>query len=499
MSPRRACAAVALALLVSACATRAAVPAPPAAAARTALEALQAELDALFMAPAVQHAHWGIKVVSLRDRSVVYSQNPAEFLIPASNQKFLTTVAAAERLGWDFRFTTRVLATAPIGSDGTLNGDLIVVGDGDPTINPRHPERWNAFDRWAMTLKEKGLRVVAGNIVGDDNAFAEPGWGVGWAWDNLQDGYGAPIGALQYNENQIEVMVGPGLSPGLPAIIATSPIGSGMVIVNSVQTAAADAVSAVDLARLPGTPHLHVRGQIAAGAKPVTVLGAVHNPTTFYLEGLREALGRHGIVVSGSMADIDALHEEPATDGRIELIVDRSATLLEMIDVLMKWSRNGYAETLLAALAPPGEAATGTRGLETVRTTLAAFGLPPESYLPRDGSGLSRYDYISADALTTLLASLAAHPTHAEPYRSTLPVAGVSGTLANRMKGTAAEGRVVAKTGSLSNVRSLSGYLTTAAGEPMVFAILVNNFRVSNAEIDAITDKALARIVDFAR
>lgn len=492
-------ATLALAALLASCAARASVAVSPPATDPTPLAALQSELRALFTAPAIQHAHWGIKVVSLRDRSVIYSQNPAEFLIPASNQKVLTSAAAAERLGWDFRFTTRLLATGPLGPSGVLNGDLLIVGDGDPTINPRHPDRWGVFDRWAEELKDKGLRTISGNVVGDDNAFAEPGWGVGWAWDNLQDGYGAPIGALQYNENQIEVIVGPGMNDGAAAIIATSPIGSGIFVVNEVKTGAADGPTAVDLARVPGTPFLHVRGQIAAGGKPVTVLAAVHNPTEFYLEALRDVFARHGIAVAGSMTDIDELKEPPNTEGHVELLVDRSPPLLEIVDVLMKWSRNGYAETLTAMLSSSGQPASSARGLETVKQVLTGFGLAPDAYLPRDGSGLSRYDYVSADALTTLFAAIAANPTHAERFRSTLPVAGVSGTLANRMKGTPAEGRVAAKTGSLSNVRSIAGYLTTAAGEPMVFAILVNHFAVTNAEIDAITDKALVRLIEFAR
>ena len=489
--------ALALGVLSASCAARATATSTPAA--ESPLARLQGELEALFTAPAIQHAHWGIKIVSLRDQSVVYSQNPAEFLIPASNQKVLTSAAAADKLGWDYRFTTRVMATGPIGPSGILNGDLVIVGDGDPTINPRHPDRWGIFDAWAEALKAKGLRTISGNVVGDDNAFAEPGWGVGWAWDNLQDGYGAPIGALQYNENQIEVIVGPGMSEGAPAVIATSPIGSGVFVVNKVSTVAADAPTAVDLARVPGTPFLHVRGQVAAGGKPAMVLAAVHNPTEFYLEALRDVFARHGIAVSGSMTDIDELREPPKTEGNIELLVDRSPPLLEIVDVLMKWSRNGYAETLTAALSSPGQPASSARGLDTVRQVLTGFGLPPDAYLPRDGSGLSRYDYVSADALTTLLAAIAANPTHADRFRSTLPVAGVSGTLANRMKGTPAESRVVAKTGSLSNVRSIAGYLTTASGEPMAFAILVNHFKVTNAEIDAITDKALVRLVEFAR
>jgi serine-type D-Ala-D-Ala carboxypeptidase/endopeptidase (penicillin-binding protein 4) len=492
-------ATVALALLLVCCAAHAAAPSPDQSRAPEALEALQHELRTIFTTPTVQHAHWGIKIVSLRDGTVIYSQNAAEFLIPASNQKLLTVAAAAERLGWDYRFTTRFLATGPIGPSGILNGDLVIVGNGDPTINPRHPDRWGVFDQWAEALKEKGVRTIAGNVVGDDDAFAEPGWGVGWAWDNLQDGYAAPVGALQYNENQIEVVVGPGMADGAAAIVGTSPIGSGIFIVNKVTTVAAGTPSAVELARIPGTPYLHVRGRIAAGGTPVTVLAAVQNPTEFYLEALRDVFARHGITVSGSMTDIDELREPPKTEGNIELLVDRSPPVLEIADVLMKWSRNGYAETLLAAMAPPGEAANGTRGLETMRTTLTGFGLPPDSYLPRDGSGLSRYDYVSADALTTLLAAIASNPIHAERYRSTLPVAGISGLLANRMKGTPAEGRVAAKTGALTNIRSLAGYLTTVSGEPMAFAILVNNFQVPSRDIDAITDRALARIVEFAR
>jgi D-alanyl-D-alanine carboxypeptidase/D-alanyl-D-alanine-endopeptidase (penicillin-binding protein 4) len=495
----RIAAIIALALVLSACAARAPARPPSPAAAVSATDALQRDLTALFSAPAVQHVHWGVHVVSLRDGATLFSHNAPEFLIPASNQKILTVAAAAERLGWDYKFTTRLMATGPIGGDGVLDGDLVIIGDGDPTINPRHPDRWGVFDRWAEALKARGIKAIAGNVIGDDNRFDEPGWGVGWAWDNLQDGYGAPVGALQYNENQAEVIVGPGMGPGAPGIIATSPIGSGIFVVNKVVTATADGESAISLSRLPGTPFLHVGGQIADAAKPVTVLAAVHNPTEFYLEALRDVFTRHGIEVMGSMTDIDELREPPRTEGNIELYVDRSPPLSEIADVLMKWSRNGYAETLLHALAPPDQPATGTRGMPAMRDALTALGLTPDGYLPRDGSGLSRYDYVSAQSLTRLLTALHTHPTHAAPFRATLPVAGISGTLASRMKATPAEGRVLAKTGTLSSVRSIAGYLTTAAGETITFAMLANNFQVPNAEIDAITDNALVRLVGFAR
>ena len=165
----------------------------------------------------------------------------------------------------------------------------------------------------------------------------------------------------------------------------------------------------------------------------------------------------------------------------------------------MKWSRNEYAETLLRALSPPGKPATSEAGLEVLREQLRVWGIPREYYQASDGSGLSRTSFVTAEALSRLLTYIWADPKHADLFRGTLPVAGVSGTLAERLKGTPAEKRVWAKTGSLSGVRTLSGYIVTLAGEPLVFSILVNNYRVPTAEIDAIVDKALIKLVEFRR
>ena len=494
-----------MALCLHGCASRsapAAVPPAPRAAVDTpgpaALERLQADLQALFTAANVNHAHWGVHVVSLRTGDPLYSLDARKFFIPASNEKIVTTAVAAERLGWDHRFTTRILATSPISPTGTINGDLIVVGDGDPSINPRHPARWQVFDEWAAALHDRGLRMVTGNLIADDDRFAEPGWGAGWAWDDMQYGYSAQVTALQFNENEVDILVGPGIEPGAPGTIATSPAGSGVFPVNLVTTGAAGGESRIDIDRQPGSPYLNVRGRIAVGAAPVTVTAAVDNPTRFYVNALEAALGRHGILVAGNATDLDELHERPAREHLTELIVDRSPPLPEIADVLMKWSRNGYAETLLMALAPTSEPATAATGLAALRETLSAWGLQDE-IAARDGSGLSRYDALTPHALTALLRRIAGDPSRLEIFRSTLPVAGVSGSLADRMKGTSAEGRVAAKTGSMSGVRALSGYLTTSDGEPLAFSFLVNNYRVASSEIDAVMDRALVRLVSFSR
>ncbi len=460
-------------------------------------EQLRRDLRAIFAEKTVDHGLWSISVQSLKWGETLYSYNSFRLQVPASNQKLLTAVVAAERLGWDYRYTTRVFATGPISGDGTLDGDLVVVSNGDPTINPRHPQRWAAFDDWAKQLAAKGVRLVGGQLIGDDNAFAEPGWGLGWAWDDIAHGYGAPVGALQYNENQVELLIGPGLEAGARAVISVSPPGSGLTIDHAVVTAAAGAESGVTLERIPGSPILKVRGQVAAGAAPISTFAAVPNPTLLYLNALREALARHGIFVGGHSLDIDDLRTPPDMSKATQLIEDRSAPLSEIIDVTLKWSRNLHAETLLRSIAPPGEPATAEGGLKNLAETLRKMGISPEFYLARDGSGLSRYDYLTADALIWLLTYTWLDPGLGETFRAALPVSGVTGNIAQRLKNTPAHGRVWAKTGSMSQVRSLSGFIVTAEGEPLVFAFMVSGFRVPSREIDAAMDKALLRLVEF--
>lgn len=483
----------------AACATRDASPTLNTGPGYTAVvEQSRKDLQGLFNRSAIDHANWAVSIQSLRTGETIYAQNALKLMVPASTQKLLIAAVAAERLGWDFRFTTRLLATGPI-DNGILDGDVIVSSNGDPTINPRHAERWRVFDDWGVALRAQGIRAVNGRVVGDDNAFEEPGWGIGWSWDDLQYGYGAAAAALQYNEGQVDVTIGPGLASGNPAIVFTSPPGHGMHVVNGATTIAPDAETRVGVGRLPASNRLDVAGDIAAGSRPLSLTTSVPNPTALYVNALRDALGRQGVYVSGGTADIDDVKPAPDLTKATELLVDHSPPLLDIIDVTLKWSRNEYAEALLRAVAPPDRPASDRAGLEVMNEQLRAFGIMPEHYLARDASGLSRMDLVSATAMTALLTYIWMDPKHSELFRSTLPVAGVSGTLAERLKDTPAQNRVWAKTGTMSNVRGLAGYVVTLAGEPLVFAILVNNYRVPTAEIDATIDRALLRLVSLQR
>ena len=491
---------VALVLFIGACAPKTAAPVttPPAGARLSPEEQLRRDLQSIFTDSAVDHAVWSVSVQSLKQGGTLYSLNSSRMLTPASNQKLITSAVAADRLGWDYRYTTKIYSTGTL-TDGDLDGDLVIVSNGDPTINPRHPERWGAFDAWAKELYAKGIRRVGGHLIGDDNAFAEPGYGFGWAWDDLVTGYGAAVGALQYNENQIELMILPGPEAGARAIISQSPPGGGMLLDHGVTTVAAGQPSRITVERSPGSAMLRVIGQVAIDSPPITELAAVPNPTLFYLNALRATLERHRILVGGNTLDIDEQRVKPDYSRATLLLEDQSPTLDAVIDVCLKWSRNEYAETMLRSLAPAGAEATAEAGLTVVNETLLNWGVKPELYVARDGSGLSRNDYIAPEALIGLLTRIWRDERHREKFQLTLPQSATSGTLENRMKDTPAAGRVWAKTGSMSNVRSLSGFLLTLDGEPLVFSIIVNGYHVPSTRIEAAMDEALVRLVKFPR
>lgn len=450
--------------------------------------------DRVLAGAAFDRATTALVVRSLATGESLYDRNGRSWLVPASTMKVLATVAAAERLGWDFRFETRLVAMGPL-VDGTLQGDLLVAGTGDPTINPRHPERLRAFDDWARALAARGVRRVAGRIVGDDSAMP-PAWGIGWAWDDLATGYGAAYGALQFNDNEVEVRVAPGPTPGAPPVVTLSPSAHDFQLDVRAVTAAEGTAPSLVTTRVPGTRVLEVQGRVPLGGAPLTDMVAVANPTAFFAAAFRAALIAQGIAVDGAAMDIDDCPERPrASDGSV-LHVDLSPPLREIVAPMLQWSRNSYAETLVTALDLDAPAATDD-GLTELRASLRRLGVADEGYHVRDGSGLSRNDYLSAAALADTLAAAWAREAWRTPLLAVLPEAGRPGTLSRRLAGTAAAGHVRAKTGSMSNVRSLAGFVTTTAGEPLVFAFICNGFTTRGSDIDAGVDQILEALVSL--
>lgn len=462
------------------------------------------DLERTFAAPALSHAVWSVLVESLDTGEVVYRLNPDTLVVPASNMKVVSMAAAATRLGWDFRFETRLETRGPV--DGaTLHGDLVVVGGGDPTINARNGDRDAVFAAWADALRQAGITRIDGRIVGDDNAFDDERYGHGWAWDDFAFGYQAPIGALQFNENVVEVVVRAGASPGERATVELRPSVSDLVPVSRVVTGEAAAEADIAIARFPGRAELEVRGVIPVGGKDVVRTAAVDNPTLYFVRALREALITRGVDVTGPAVDIDDLPDPPTADPLAPdsqprlLATHHSPPLSEVGKPLMKSSQNLYAETVFRALSlRPGPASVAA-SQKVVDELMAGWGIGVGQYAVADGSGLSRHNYLSASALVRILRAMGREPANLQALQATLPVAGLDGTLSSRMKATRAVGNAAAKTGTLRSVRSLSGYVTTRDGERLTFAMIANNFQAPTSAVDAVVDSAVDQLAGFSR
>jgi D-alanyl-D-alanine carboxypeptidase/D-alanyl-D-alanine-endopeptidase (penicillin-binding protein 4) len=487
---------------------------------------LQRDIDAILGDPALERGFWGVLIKSLKTGETLFSLNARKLMMPASNMKIITLAAAAERLGWDYTYETRVL-TSGLLEGGTLAGDLIVVGSGDPSFTAADGMADRVFGDWAERLEQLDVHTIAGHVVGDDQAMEDRTLGFGWSWDDLPDDYAAGVSALQFNENMVRVTVSPGPSAGDAAGVAIAPPGSGLTILSSVTTGAPGNAPSIVTNRLPGNPRLELLGTIPLGSPPAVASVSVDNPALFFVNVLRNALIAHGIDVrapavvvrSGSPCPPDPFGGDPGNpDALLRLPSDphaaprcaqhspvrlvatyRSAPLSTLAQRLMKGSQNQYAETLLKTVGGTTGAPTADGGRTVTQATMERWGVKASSVIQRDGSGLSRYDYVTPEALVAVLAHVNDVDRLRGPFVAALPIAGRDGTLANRMKGTPAEGNARAKTGSMSNVRSLSGYVTSADGETLVFAIIANNFDMPSELVVRSSDAIVVRLSQFRR
>ena len=466
---------------------------------------LTSDLDAIFDDPIIARGLIGVRIDSLTSGENIYKRNDDKLVMPASNMKILTMATAAEKLGWDFTYKTKLEAAGTVGN-GVLHGDLVVTGGGDPTIVSNDGGPAPLFAEWGAALRTAGITRVDGRVIGDDSFFDDDNIGMGWAWDDLVFGYSAGISGLSYNENQVVARVAAGAAPGAAASITLSPSRNhGLNVINRVTTVArpADATgtdprlrASVSYDRAPGSNDLIVTGTIPMGANPVSQDVAVENPTLFFVTALRDALNDQGISVHGDAVDADML-KEPIAGARMSIATRTSPPLSVIGPYFMKASQNFVAETLLKTLGAVVKGqGSAVAGRSVVLETLKSWGVPEDAIVMRDGSGLSRYNYVTTGAIVTMLTRMWKNESLRGHFAAALPVAAHDGTLSNRMKNTWLDAHVQAKTGTIANVRSLSGYLETKSGERVVFSIIGNHFTVPSARIDAIAEKALALIAE---
>jgi len=477
-------------VLACARAPAAVTPARPA----TPLQQLTHDITAAIEAPGVRRAAWGIVVDSLDRGERLFTLNPDTLLVPASTVKLVSLASAVDAVGWEFRYETALGATGPIVG-GVVQGDLVVAGSGDPSIGGRGGADLRG---WIDALTAQGVRRIEGRVIGDDDSLEEPRPQLAWAWDDLGYATGALFGALNYAENRMEVVVSPAASAGEPPTLAAAPEAAARPLRNRAVTGAAGSVQLLWPEQRPAEPFLTIGGSIPAGAMPARLQVAVGNPTAWFAAALRHALVAAGIEVTGEAYDVDEVVPRPASANAAVLYTHRSPTLAELAQPMLEESINLYGEAALRLNVPRGVFPTNDAALEGLRTRLAAWGIPDDAWQIIDGSGLSRRNAVAPEVLVAVLRRMH-DASGGSPWMTALPVAGRDGTLETRMRGTPAAGNVRAKTGTMSNVRSLAGYVRTRDGETLAFAIMADGFEGSGAAAVEAIDRIAVRLATFSR
>jgi D-alanyl-D-alanine carboxypeptidase/D-alanyl-D-alanine-endopeptidase (penicillin-binding protein 4) len=451
---------------------------------------LAARIDSILASAPYSRAHWGIAVADARTADVVYERAADKLFIPASNLKLVVATTAAKLLGADFAYRTRLLAGGPI-PDGILGGDLIVSGSGDPTISGRYADgnRTAVLEAFADSLAARGVRVVAGDIVGDDTAWDTDRVRGDWEQYDLLWWYAAPTGALGFNDNSIDFFVRPG-AIGRPAAITWHPETTHFVFSNRTRTVARGETKTLDFDRVPGTDTIFAYGRIPADAAAREENFAVVDPALYTATVLREVLERKGIDVRGRPRSLSRPASTPA--GATPLVTYRSGDLSTILGPVLRNSQNWFAEQLLKTLGRErGNDGSWDEGLRIEREFLTSrVGLDASEFRLRDASGLSAGNLITPRALTRLL-RWARDSVPGGLMVDALPVAGArTGSLRTRLEGL----DVRAKTGSIGNVAALSGFVTTAGGRDLVFSIIANETGLPTSRVTEAID-AIVRIV----
>ncbi|AFY34000.1 D-alanyl-D-alanine carboxypeptidase/D-alanyl-D-alanine-endopeptidase [Calothrix sp. PCC 7507] len=434
---------------------------------------LRASVDAVINRPLLSRARWGILVETLTSRQSLYSRDAQKYFTPASNAKLLTTAAALQHLGANFRIRTSIYQDA--------QGILRVVGRGDPSLSDTQ------LRTLAKQLQQKGITQIK-QLIADDSYIQGEIVNPTWEWEDVQSDYGAPISSFILNENAFSLKLSP-QAVGKPLQISWTDINEAKQwrIVNQSITIEKNQPSYIGVSRdLSGTV-LQIKGNLAANTEPYLVTLPVVDPNYYFLRRFRTILATEKIILGQTFVGTGNNNQQ-------EIAFVESPLLSKLLAETNANSNNLYAEALLRALAVNQPKVknknTDDIGLEVLKASLTKLGVDPANYVLVDGSGLSRRNLVAPEALVQTLRGIAKTPV-ASVYRASLPVAGKNGTLKDRFQGTSAEGIVQAKTGTLTGAVSLSGYVNGLNYEPLVFSIMVNQ----NEQPASVVRQAIDEIV----
>lgn len=450
---------------------------------------LRHSIDSLLAAPETRSARWGVLIVDPDRGDTLYSHDAGKLLVPASNQKILTAAIALDALGPDYRYETPFIV-AGVVRGGVLEGNLLVQGRGDPTVSDHIAgDAMLPLQAAADSVAARGITRIRGRLLPFGNAFPDANIGHAWEHDDLATSSGAAIDELLFNEGIARVIVVAGTGVGDTVTARTAPARTFPRL--RVLATTADSIGPDSIARLTAVKDTLLGDVVVAGTIPqgdsASLTVAFRDPAAAYLAALREALSDRGVVVEDSSIVTDSSSMDT-------LFVLRSPPLSEILAAFLKPSQNQIGEVLFKTVAlVKTDTGTARVARRIFGDRLRAWGAAEDGFLVWDGSGLSRQDLVSPETLIRVLDTMRRHQ-HFETYYDAFPVAGVDGTLRTRMRGTPAEANARGKTGTLSNVRSLSGYVTTADGRLLLYSVLCNNYLVPTAYVSRVQDTIAVRL-----
>jgi len=463
-------------------------------------------VEKLLEAPPVDKGEWGLLVLDAATGDTLYEKNADKYFVPASNMKLLTTALALDTLGPEFKFRTTIETNGTLAPDGKLSGDLILVGRGDPNLSNRKfpfetkeefagpPEK--ALAELADAVLAHGVKEVTGDVVGDDSYFPRERYPDGWEIDDMVWEYGAAISAIVVDDNTVTLTLTPGEKAGDAVQAMMEPAEQEFVVQNEVTTVAAKEKPDLRLTREPGASTVLVSGTLPAKSSPHKLVLAIQEPAEHAAALLAKLLAERGVKVDGKPRAQHA--PDPAEAMRSVLAEHLSIRLGDSVKLVNKISQNLHAEVLLRTAArQSGPWSDPDDLLKFPKQFYAKAGIRDDDVVQSDGSGLSRHDLVTPRAFVELLLYAQRQAWFAEYYAS-LPVAGVDGTLNERMKDSGIAGRIHAKTGSVSHVRTLSGFAEAPGGRRLIFSFLSNNEQGKNHEVpDALDGLCQAMIEEF--
>lgn len=461
--------------------------------------------ESLVSAAPVNRGDWGLLVVDAATGETLYEKNADKYFTPASNLKLLTTALALDKLGPDYRFRTTVETHGAI-AQGVLSGDLILVGRGDPNLSNRKfpfdvkeefdgpPEK--VLIALADQIVARGVKEISGDIVGDDSYFPRDRYPDGWEIDDMVWEYGAAISAIVLDDNAVTLTLTPGEKAGDRVMGVVEPGTPDFALENEVTTSDKAEKADLTLVREPGSTMVVVSGTLPANSAPRKLVLAIQEPAQHAASTLARLLAERGVKFWGTLR---ANHEpDPAESSRTVLAEHVSLPLGDTLKLVNKISQNLHTEVLLRTAArQQGRWAKSDDLLKFPEEFYAKAGIAQGDVVQEDGSGMSRHDLVTPQALAALLL-YAQKQSWFPVYFGSLPVAGIDGTLSDRMNKAGMTGRIHAKTGSVAHVQTLSGYADTPGGRRLIFSFMSNNQNVKNHEVhDALDGLCMAMVEEF--